>query len=1475
MSISSVSYWSASHPLCVASVEISLQDAAPWHTSAKTIELSDSKITMRRQSLAPMASLAPSDETRLHFNYDGVFGQKATNEEVYTSTTLPLVGKVIDDLFKRIKETASHYEEPSLFTDFEDEEEKLDGKTFNVRISVLEIYNDKVCDLLAGTVSDSNTSNSAPADRGGRGSLKRGQSSSPLKQLDKESPAGKDPDNLDVREDPVKGFFVPGICELPIGDQDAALRLLKQADSRRHFAQTNFNERSSRSHVIVSLTVECQTAPVQKVQRTVTEAPPKVDREQQESEEADTTENDPNGPPAVVRRSLPGRPSLLAKSLPALQQLDLPSQREGSDLDGEETRSEYGGGKAYGVPEKKPSTTTVGVLQIVDLAGNEKTSQATASRSTFEEGKFINTGLFHLSEVISRLSERKGASPQSERYINYRNSKLTKLLHCTLEGNGRAVLLATISPTAQFTDESLQTLRFAQKFKAITKLCTRNYVNEKDSIIVQMAAIIKSLRKEVKDLKKQQKANPTQPPTLEGETSGRAGDGFVSPQETSPSTQRDDMRLLSTLQMQMQLIRSAFMSHEPSPFCMTPPNELEGSVGTVATVRRRYSADDPRGRERLIALASSLQPPSSNQAVSVVSAYEQTDGSCSGSGVLQSNTTAMAAEGTHSGAPASAQTRPPAPCPVQRVESPAVPCDDTESDVIEMQLEDEMPPKIFTTPSSPDIAVGKPILPPAPKSNRSSGSALAPSQVSPRPSSRPPKPPHSKVSPAKKRPGGPRENSPAASASAKSGGSSPSASPRSVSGDPEPSAPPSVASVLSGSGPSLPLPQHRQIQKRSNEQISEEGTPVRGDSGPSMASAFLEAEHASSSSVNPVAAADERKKAEAASAAVSDSSSDCPVTDSESSCPGGGPDLISRGVTAEDPIDPLQEGDADARKQSNRPTALGTSFEGRQRGIPPTLYAASRVPCGPSLTVPWTCLGEGGVEEVEPQRTERAHAETSAMNQWMQDKMRSCVSLQLDRENTVHDELSAYSKTWDLFLKKAKGLLRSVATKEKKQQMTELLNEQDSLFKNFKERILDGGRDVRSLFEGKFLQTDVTASHTECSNNTNRLESPIPPAEGLETIEEGEEGSASGGNASSSAPQSKHSSAGALEHSDLNVKNAAQAFSVGPSNAERHLPSPGFIEVSGAHVQNPPEQRSLRPPEIEMPLWGSHKVGTVVRLPSSSVHFMTSPLHINTMPPPPLPPSSLLVLISPRSTSHSPIPSPSTTYHAPLPIPPPPTPSPVNPQRHQRPHGGLFKSCCSAPDEPEIEQSPLSGSVFTFAPPVRNEDHQTPCTLSHPPPPRSPVHPPVRFHSSPFVPAPPPIMPSHVPTPLVHSQLLHVRGRELFQPMPQTDRRDSSPPPLPKEVDASPAPSPADNNENPLFQPVRKTAAAKAKGAPKGKAKSVTAKRERGGGTSTTATASGRAGAKKTAPKAKSQKVGGSSTVSGTGRSRAANNQKG
>ncbi|XP_064363054.1 kinesin-like protein KIF13A isoform X3 [Dromaius novaehollandiae] len=245
--------------------------------------------------------------------------------------------------------------------------EENESHTFKVEVSYMEIYNEKVRDLLD--------------PKGSRQSLK-------------------------VREHKVLGPYVDGLSQLAVTNFEDIESLMSEGNKSRTVAATNMNEESSRSHAVFSI---------------------------------------------IVTQTL----------------YDLQSGNSG---------------------EK------VSKVSLVDLAGSERVSKTGAAGERLKEGSNINKSLSTLGLVISSLADQ-AAGKGKNKFVPYRDSVLTWLLKDNLGGNSQTAMIATISPAADNYEETLSTLRYADRAKRIVNHAV---VNEDPN-----ARVIRELREEVEKLKEQ------------------------------------------------------------------------------------------------------------------------------------------------------------------------------------------------------------------------------------------------------------------------------------------------------------------------------------------------------------------------------------------------------------------------------------------------------------------------------------------------------------------------------------------------------------------------------------------------------------------------------------------------------------------------------------------------------------------------------------------------------------------------------------------------------------------------------------------------------------------------------------------------------------------------------------------------------------------------------------------------------------
>ncbi|CAI5444741.1 unnamed protein product [Caenorhabditis angaria] len=144
------------------------------------------------------------------------------------------------------------------------------------------------------------------------------------------------------------------------------------------------------------------------------------------------------------------------------------------------------------IESSKGNIVTQGKLQLVDLAGSERQSKTGAQGERLKEAAKINLSLSTLGNVISSLVDGKST------HIPYRNSKLTRLLQDSLGGNSKTVMIANIGPATYNFDETLSTLRYANRAKNIQNVARINE-DPKDAMLRKFQQEIEILRKQLEE----------------------------------------------------------------------------------------------------------------------------------------------------------------------------------------------------------------------------------------------------------------------------------------------------------------------------------------------------------------------------------------------------------------------------------------------------------------------------------------------------------------------------------------------------------------------------------------------------------------------------------------------------------------------------------------------------------------------------------------------------------------------------------------------------------------------------------------------------------------------------------------------------------------------------------------------------------------------------------------------------------------
>lgn len=145
----------------------------------------------------------------------------------------------------------------------------------------------------------------------------------------------------------------------------------------------------------------------------------------------------------------------------------------------------------------KNNTTFISQLNLIDLAGSENASKTCCVGLRLKEGANINKSLLALSNVINSLSQRQ--------FVNYRDSKLTRLLQPALGGNSKTAIICTITDDVAHYSETMNTLHFGLKAKNVKTFVKVNEVRDQNKIQIENEKLKNKVRELEYFIKTQQK----------------------------------------------------------------------------------------------------------------------------------------------------------------------------------------------------------------------------------------------------------------------------------------------------------------------------------------------------------------------------------------------------------------------------------------------------------------------------------------------------------------------------------------------------------------------------------------------------------------------------------------------------------------------------------------------------------------------------------------------------------------------------------------------------------------------------------------------------------------------------------------------------------------------------------------------------------------------------------------------------------
>lgn len=406
--------------------------------------------------------------------FDRVFGSDASNSTVYSKIARPLIKSALNGVNATIfayGQTGSGKTHTMLGTNTDPgilpravhdlfkfaSGKTADGRTqlkksVTLRASYLEIYNEEIHDLntigtrVAGTNGIPRPNREAPStpNSGFRSPSMGGER------------GGSTGYNLRIlHDDPIRGAYVEGLSEVEVRTKEDVLELISRGESVRHYGATNVHAGSSRSHSLFRLIIEQDS-----------DLDPELKKKLQESNAISAKQGNTGGKVTSVlclvdlagseRQDLAGtrgerlrEGGAINRSLSALSHVisKLASQAEKGKAKDRLSSEAADSGSGHGF-----STETPGVAQSLSRTSS-------------------------LSDVVSMPppSPASGSSAPSG-YINFRNSKLTRLLRQSLGGNAKTVIIANLSPSWQSRQESISTLSFAWACKKVKNKVAINFI---------------------------------------------------------------------------------------------------------------------------------------------------------------------------------------------------------------------------------------------------------------------------------------------------------------------------------------------------------------------------------------------------------------------------------------------------------------------------------------------------------------------------------------------------------------------------------------------------------------------------------------------------------------------------------------------------------------------------------------------------------------------------------------------------------------------------------------------------------------------------------------------------------------------------------------------------------------------------------------------------------------------------------------
>lgn len=337
---------------------------------------------------------------------------------------------------------------------------KIDGGLkmagFVARVSYYEIFNERVIDLLASGPGKAN--------------------------------------KLPVKEDAEKGFYVQGLSETPVHNARDVLKLIERGEDRRCYAQTRWNDYSSRSHVLFTLSLQKIAEGTRENQSSRSCSGQVSKLSVVDLAGCENHKYDPSEDGRYINRSLFFLGEVISRLCNSVRNEIEITHKKGHGGDRPPSRKL--------VPPESSAGTSDGFLPHSDNAsfktksGGREASPVRRGREIEFEGTPTSVG----SRSLSRSRERGD-------FIPYRDSKLTRVLRSSLGGNAITLLLVTVHPAVHYVEQTMTSLRFASKARCVENCIIPADVGPKrdgdQSMIDAQQLIIEGLQNKLRALELQ------------------------------------------------------------------------------------------------------------------------------------------------------------------------------------------------------------------------------------------------------------------------------------------------------------------------------------------------------------------------------------------------------------------------------------------------------------------------------------------------------------------------------------------------------------------------------------------------------------------------------------------------------------------------------------------------------------------------------------------------------------------------------------------------------------------------------------------------------------------------------------------------------------------------------------------------------------------------------------------------------------